>query len=148
MFGLEVPRRESRSEINLLRLQLHDYTCLICESRCADRREIAQRFFFGPFRGKSDAASSFLMVPRPTFDIPWPPSVGFCSHFDSVPRIKKCELSTDFGRFGGLLGGCLYTVGDQQFGGWQRRVRGRGGPAECGMQHTKQFHAPSRFAAR
>ena len=65
-------------------------------SRYADRHEVAQRSFFGPSGGKSDAVRSFLMVPRPTFDIPWPPSVGFCSHFDSVgPRIKKCELSND-----------------------------------------------------
>ena len=46
--------------------------------------------------GKSHAARSFLMVPRLTFDINWLPSVGFCSHFDSVPRIKKCQLSKDF----------------------------------------------------
>ena len=67
----------------------------ITKSMYVNGHEIAQRSFFGPSGGKSDTARSFLMVPRPTFDIPWPPSVGFCSHFDSVPRIKKCELSTD-----------------------------------------------------
>ena len=80
-------------------------------SRYAECYEIAQRSFFGPSEGKSDATRSFLMVPRPTFDIPSPPSVGFCSHFDSVPRIKKCELSNDFEPHGGKADAADLVVG-------------------------------------
>ena len=39
--------------------------------------------------------------------MPWPPSVGFCSHFDNVPRIKTCELSIDYAF---MLFSLLYTT--------------------------------------
>ena len=42
-----------------------------------------------------------MIVPRPTFDIPWSPWVGFCSGLQVVASESKCELSTDLRPAGG-----------------------------------------------